>query len=290
MGVFPRPASLPRPAYPLPHARGGVSQCLRRDTSPAGSSPRTWGCFLTVRQKKKRASLFPTHVGVFPIDGSSSITVSTLPHARGGVSCAWLTPWRGTGSSPRTWGCFWAAQEGYQPTYLFPTHVGVFPEKAKSRQGWSSLPHARGGVSKDSLDSLIAMPSSPRTWGCFWLTNPLKLSRNLFPTCVGVFPPGTARTRTTSTLPHARGGVSKQLVVMGLKKPSSPRTWGCFYRAVGFQHHIRLSLTYTGNLLDISFTFCPVPLLFIRCLFIRIFTNNDRKVIIPAVMFFGENR
>ena len=71
------------------------------------SSPRTWGCF----QSPKRGScpdkrlpharggvsallllmeidmqVFPTHVGVFPTEGSTGATGGGLPHARGGVS------------------------------------------------------------------------------------------------------------------------------------------------------------------------------------------------------------
>ncbi len=30
------------------------------------SSPRTWGCFWTVWDRRERCGVFPTHVGVFP--------------------------------------------------------------------------------------------------------------------------------------------------------------------------------------------------------------------------------
>ena len=50
----------------------------------------------------------------------------------------------------------------------------------------------------------------------------------VFPTPVGVFPGYTAHPRILSGLPHARGGVSCQVVRLSRIEPSSPRPWGCF--------------------------------------------------------------
>ena len=71
-----------------------------------GSSPRTWGCFLTQFPGAPHDDVFPTHVGVFPgtafedlpeevfpthvgvflIVALVMLVVFGLPHARGGVS------------------------------------------------------------------------------------------------------------------------------------------------------------------------------------------------------------
>ena len=72
------------------------------------------------------ATVFPTHVGVFPSRKSKVARVNRLPHARGGVSAQsgmlrWMTP-----SSPRTWGCFWLDEHYPNWASVFPTHVGVF--------------------------------------------------------------------------------------------------------------------------------------------------------------------
>ena len=92
----------------------------------------------------------------------------------------------------------------------------------------SRLPHARGGVSQTAPRKNPIAASSPRTWGCFIASSCRLASCGVFPTHVGVFPCKTGRSRSRSSLPHARGGVSPQRPGRGGKHRSSPRTWGCF--------------------------------------------------------------
>ena len=68
VGVFPR-GRLPCSArICLPHVRGGVSH-RRQDLHGGGqSSPRAWGCFLSVLSPEPRKRVFPTCVGVFLLD------------------------------------------------------------------------------------------------------------------------------------------------------------------------------------------------------------------------------
>ena len=86
VGVFLRPH---RGAWRwgcLPHARGGVS---------------------TGKEFSRSAlTVFPTHVGVFPTITCWPLQLGRLPHARGGVSATKKDDNSGSGSSPRTWGCF----------------------------------------------------------------------------------------------------------------------------------------------------------------------------------------
>ena len=87
-------------------------------------------------------------MGVFLSEITLDSSVIRLPHARGGVSDVKTVPCLHDLSSPRTWGCFWAATYPVDGQRVFPTHVGVFlfydgPDGPKS-----SLPHARGGVSE----------------------------------------------------------------------------------------------------------------------------------------------
>ena len=70
----------------LPHARGGVSNGLKKKGRAGRSSPRTWGCFQVRARQAQAFGVFPTHVGVFP-----------NPQAY---------VFRRLRSSPRTWGCF----------------------------------------------------------------------------------------------------------------------------------------------------------------------------------------
>ncbi len=70
--------------------------------------------------------------------------------------------------------------------------------------------------------------SSPRTWGCFPNRGTVMGADVVFPTHVGVFPESPSILPRRVSLPHARGGVSSNMVVRSRLSGSSPRTWGCF--------------------------------------------------------------
>jgi hypothetical protein len=175
---------------------------------PSASSPRPWGCFPGFIRAAKTRVVFPTPVGVFP---------RSRPH---------LLPY--SRSSPRPWGCFPGA--GCRPRYksVFPTPVGVFLKRSAMPGGCGSLPHARGGVSYSGGRLMALNLSSPRPWGCFCVGTDYEVTRVVFPTPVGVFPPWPRPDSPESSLPHARGGVSGIVRVAQLPVESSPRPWGCF--------------------------------------------------------------
>ncbi len=74
----------------------------------------------------------------------------------------------------------------------------------------------------------MCVVSSPRPWGCFVFFRRLFQADLVFPTPVGVFPPDTATRLPFLCLPHARGGVSGDVLPTAKKPMSSPRPWGCF--------------------------------------------------------------
>ncbi len=154
------------------------------------------------------ARVFPTHVGVFPGGDERPADRVCLPHARGGVSAPGLPELTGGLSSPRTWGCFSMKLIGLDTEGVFPTHVGVFPAQQATDTPDRRLPHARGGVSTIYGASSTVMPSSPRTWGCFFSSGAVSMTRFVFPTHVGVFLGCHCCFRHSDSLPHARGGVS----------------------------------------------------------------------------------
>ena len=86
VGVFPKADVAQEAAIGLPHARGGVSQGRTRSSQGARSSPRPWGCFLVGSEEALRTLVFPTPVGVFPLNFWIDRGRDGLPHARGGVS------------------------------------------------------------------------------------------------------------------------------------------------------------------------------------------------------------
>ncbi len=179
-----------------------------RPRSTILSSPRSWGCFLSIQRQGRTGWVFPTLVGVFPSSAKPLLCSVCLPHARGGVSrpCS-LFPSRAS-SSPRSWGCFCLRADLRALYLVFPTLVGVFHSSRTTRTFRRRLPHARGGVSAHFYRPAFTVESSPRSWGCFRPTLHCRTWDCVFPTLVGVFPD------TFSTAAR--------------QSESSPRSWGCF--------------------------------------------------------------
>ena len=152
-----------------------------------------------------------------------------LPHARGGVSATQANQLTFRASSPRPWGCFSPSPATTMIPSVFPTPVGVFLGTRSRCWQAPRLPHARGGVSKRALLDALKSGSSPRPWGCFFLTSVCIFSRSVFPTPVGVFLRRDWLLDSEFGLPHARGGVSAGGPRSGQQISSSPRPWGCFF-------------------------------------------------------------
>ena len=90
-------------------------------------------------------------------------------------------------SSPRSWGCFYIWLLLMNTVEVFPTLVGVFLFYRLHRGNAHGLPHARGGVSDRSPPARSPAPSSPRSWGCFYIGMRGAITSAVFPTLVGVF-------------------------------------------------------------------------------------------------------
>ena len=156
--------------------------------SMLGSSPRAWGCFLLQETFTLLNAVFPTCVGVFLISSIMGFNKPGLPHVRGGVSIARALSLGVFSSSPRAWGCFLHEAPPKKRVKVFPTCVGVFLISSIMGFNKPGLPHVRGGVSAGSQTALPRRQSSPRAWGCFAAMSPSLRRKEVFPTCVGVFP------------------------------------------------------------------------------------------------------
>ncbi len=86
--------------------------------------------------------------------------------------------------------------------------MGVFLDGIAFIDNKIRLPHARGGVSSRATDIAGYGTSSPRPWGCFYQDSRGFQFGFVFPTPVGVFPAIGDLWYNSSSLPHARGGVS----------------------------------------------------------------------------------
>ena len=162
--------------------------CVIKSNKITLSSPRSWGCFLRIAAAHEGQPVFPTLVGVFLSRWRHPPPERRLPHARGGVSQDSRQPLRFHASSPRSWGCFCSHCRSPILHRVFPTLVGVFPDKNLKPKLRSGLPHARGGVSFYWSAAHDPLWSSPRSWGCFPGRGRAAEICAVFPTLVGVFP------------------------------------------------------------------------------------------------------
>ena len=189
-------------------------------------------------------------MGVFLRGGSSSVSATSLPHARGGVS-SWPGVAAGSGqSSPRPWGCFCPRSIFHSRWTVFPTPVGVFLPWARGFCRSPRLPHARGGVSISRQLNAAESASSPRPWGCFAAALLCADWSSVFPTPVGVFPARDALRGDDTCLPHARGGVSPWLACRSHDRQSSPRPWGCFSPGICCRPRVTVFPTPVGVFQD----------------------------------------
>ena len=130
--------------------------------------------------------------------------------------------------------------------------MGVFPLQITVMVPVISLPHARGGVSQYPEGNFWNPSSSPRTWGCFHLAFGNAVTREVFPTHVGVFPQIRQVLAKARGLPHARGGVSLNETLGLAQEVSSPRTWGCFLKGYQGWLSARVFPTHVGVFLTMD--------------------------------------
>ena len=147
VGVFPATTHPISSQWRLPHVCGGVSHGPRSAHLRAASSPRVWGCFCPRVPRRAAQNVFPTCVGVFPVNLTGTGIGGGLPHVCGGVSQhikkAGLMPT----SSPRVWGCFrWLRRKSIR-WRVFATCVGVFLLPRVCPAPSIRLPHVRGDIS-----------------------------------------------------------------------------------------------------------------------------------------------
>jgi len=131
-------------------------------------------------------------------------------------------------SSPRTWRCFYGPERRGKKRNVFSTHVEVFLKFQASPHLLPGLLHARGGVSSFLTELGYTIPSSPRTWRCFYHQPKAHKLFLVFSTHVEVFPPHAPISSKMRSLLHARGGVSTCCFFFTGFRLSSPRTWRCF--------------------------------------------------------------
>ena len=236
----------------FPHVRGGVSPGRAEYDRARKFSPRTWGCFFRRQAACGQYRVFPTYVGVFPLEEVSAYCKESFPHVRGGVSTYFEKVNYRQRFSPRTWGCFYL-EWAFEPfRRVFPTYVGVFLPGVELSPIMPCFPHVRGGVSILADFVIHLALFSPRTWGCFHQAHRRLQTPDVFPTYVGVFLARMPARRGNLSFPHVRGGVSKLEDVGQTFARFSPRTWGCFSQAGVYTPSTIVFPTYVGVFLALA--------------------------------------
>ena len=146
---------------------------------------------------------------VFPLSKGKRRFLTSLLHARGGVSRMQSLSAKLLTSSPRSWRCF--LKFAFPPCFVgvFSTLVEVFLLLTPTGYNPLGLLHARGGVSKPLRLYCAPLASSPRSWRCFFNRQPTHAVRHVFSTLVEVFPDQQPCAVLPVRLLHARGGVSR---------------------------------------------------------------------------------
>ena len=111
-------------------------------------------------------------------------------------------------SSPPTRGCFRLVPPLPAAPVVFPAYAGVFLVEFREEVFDDGLPRLRGGVSETKAAATVIEGSSPPTRGCFFPANAIQTRSVVFPAYAGVFLSIPAVTRSHSSLPRLRGGVS----------------------------------------------------------------------------------
>ncbi len=188
-----------------PHARGERPVSRVQETSPTGSSPRSWGTLFCGAGGTSTGRFIPTLVGNADAAFFAALTVSVHPHARGERGRRRVDPDRVGGSSPRSWGTPLHHRESLFPFRFIPTLVGNAMIGELILRPTPVHPHARG--ERPVADPLhpSQVGSSPRSWGT---RDPVIRGPHLLrfiPTLVGNARPITAAMLKWPVHPHARG-------------------------------------------------------------------------------------
>ena len=230
-----------------PHARGEQCTSKRRCLATSGSSPRTWGTAVDPVYFDKDWRIIPTHVGNSSLSSLLRRSSSDHPHARGEQWARSVPQLQVFGSSPRTWGTAYRANQDARFVRIIPTHVGNSVPFTHPASRYSDHPHARGEQGPPLVIPAHILGSSPRTWGTGYITTQEQEPGRIIPTHVGNSAPGKSGCAVRPDHPHARGEQESCALTTCRVFGSSPRTWGTAGVQDDIEGRVRIIPTHVGN-------------------------------------------
>ena len=178
--------------------------------APCGSSPRTWGTRYLVGRHGAEERFIPTYMGNALTRPRTSGGNAVHPHVHGERSAACRFPHATGGSSPRTWGTRPCCRHGRYHDRFIPTYMGnALPRRPRSAP-LPVHPHVHGERIGDPEFGVVAVGSSPRTWGTQWTRFYRRIVDRFIPTYMGNAS-YLSRSRNRSPVhPHVRGERSRK--------------------------------------------------------------------------------
>ena len=158
---------------------------------------------------------------------SHALSLRSSPHTRGDVPNILRLAISAAEFSPHAWGCSVGRLVDRRNRHVLPTRVGMFRRSSPPTEPSRSSPHTRGDVPFRYCTPPYMWQFSPHAWGCSVRTEPCDGTRQVLPTCVGMFHakgislPGLLRS------PHMRGDVPIFITKPLIENEFSPHAWGC---------------------------------------------------------------
>ena len=217
------------PAAVHPHARGEHICSKARSRHNSGSSPRSWGTLQFYTRRTWTGRFIPTLVGNTVRGLRRPARGPVHPHARGEHAPTFIPAILDCGSSPRSWG-----------TRPAPLRVDCLK---------TVHPHARGEHLRSCPGCFDRCGSSPRSWGTRKPPVPASIKYRFIPTLVGNTSLAGDRARLPTVHPHARGEHGCPRCQRGIRRGSSPRSWGTLQLGLSHFRMRRFIPTLVGNTL-----------------------------------------
>ena len=189
-------------------------------------SPLAWGCSHPNCRHTETAYVVPTRVGMFLGITAPGGRLVCCPHSRGDVPPHSAVFRYVNQLSPLAWGCSHPNCRHTETAYVVPTRVGMFLGITAPGGRLVCCPHSRGDVPPHSAVFRYVNQLSPLAWGCSLAHVPLKITRIVVPTRVGMFPHRPHHPQPREGCPHSRGDVPEATRPKRARSALSPLSRG----------------------------------------------------------------
>ena len=152
--------------------------------------------------------------------------MGSFPHTRGGGPLYRAAIDLPDEFSPHAWGWTLRIPSFIPMSHVFPTRVGVDPDRSGVKYDMVSFPHTRGGGPIHTICVRKWVLFSPHAWGWTVHSQLRQHYKFVFPTRVGVDLLPRESIVTNKRFPHTRGGGPTRFDSQTRTRLFSPHAWG----------------------------------------------------------------